>query len=245
MKEIHPTLALAATSIPLKLTPLQAHGLSFLISSGYVGSIYFSNLFTRLESPSKSRAPDNEPSKLTSKNDSKFRYTSLLRLIKLRQFSQNWLKVDQPAIQPISSTDTNSTPQADRNVPKPGDRDHPQTIKRRMKAVSIATLSSLGSVYLVIKHLSPKGQSLRALVRFKISRLSYTLVVLVIQWWLIYHVLAEKYIKVNRIIHANLKSNIGDLTLSARTHHLIWTIICNVPRWRSPLSRIMQRWSNR
>jgi hypothetical protein len=47
--------------------------------------------------------------------------------------------------------------------PKPGDRDHPETIKRRMRAVGLATAGSILGVWIVVKHVG--GYTARQSVR--------------------------------------------------------------------------------
>lgn len=53
-------------------------------------------------------------------------------------------------IPPISATDSNAQSSVEPG-PALGSRDHPETIKRRMKAVGAATLLSIGGVWYVVK----------------------------------------------------------------------------------------------
>ncbi|WWC66998.1 uncharacterized protein I206_100905 [Kwoniella pini CBS 10737] len=111
------------------ISPTTSHTLSFLFTTSYVGSLYLSQKFLPI-SPRSSRS--NTP-KISNTPENK--------------------NVLPPAISPISSTD-----QDDINYnkgPKPGSRDHPETIKKRMIAVTISTILSLSGVYLTINNLSP------------------------------------------------------------------------------------------
>lgn len=60
---------------------------------------------------------------------------------------------------PIIAATDEAINAAELHGPRPGDRDHPATIKRRMAAVSIATVGSMITLFSVVKQLS--GGSLR------------------------------------------------------------------------------------
>jgi len=62
----------------------------------------------------------------------------------------------QPGISPVSATDDDAqVPLRGRaSGPEVGSRDHPDTIRLRMKAVGLATLASLGGVWYVVKNVS-------------------------------------------------------------------------------------------
>ncbi|WVW81604.1 hypothetical protein I302_103599 [Kwoniella bestiolae CBS 10118] len=120
-----PSLTLPPSLVGI-ITPSTAHALSFLFTSSYVGSLYISQKFLSTSTPTpKSSRP------ITPKEDG-----------------------NSPAIPPISSTDVDDVEIRYENGPKPGSRDHPETIKKRMIAVTISTVLSLSGVHLTINHLS-------------------------------------------------------------------------------------------
>ncbi|WWC85624.1 uncharacterized protein L201_000489 [Kwoniella dendrophila CBS 6074] len=106
------------------ITPSTAHTLSFLATTSYVGSLYLSQKLFNPKTPKQAKAKP-----INSNHD------------------------DGSAIPPISSTDDGDIGY-EGNGPKPGSRDHPETMKRRMIAVIISTTLSLSSVYLTIKSLA-------------------------------------------------------------------------------------------
>jgi prenyl protein peptidase len=65
---------------------------------------------------------------------------------KVRSFGR-----DSPGIPPVAAGDFDGQVPRRLEGPEVGSRDHPDTIKRRMKAVGTATVLSLGGVYWVIK----------------------------------------------------------------------------------------------
>lgn len=180
MGPLHPSLASLPPPLASNpLNPATAHLLSFIFTSGYVGSIYLSKVFSRVEVPPHSRKQGSGAS--VQREDSggeSAPYPSHRRPhslhIKLKLMSAG----PSIAIEPVTSTST-STPsdpltsaaldaagpdaapstgddqasdsQSDPDAPKPGERDHPATIRRRMKAVGVATALSLGGVWGVVK----------------------------------------------------------------------------------------------
>ncbi|ORY31997.1 hypothetical protein BCR39DRAFT_525125 [Naematelia encephala] len=63
-------------------------------------------------------------------------------------------------IPPISSTDSDAIPEMPteaRRTPEPGSRDHPDTIRTRMKAVGLATVGSLGGVWWTVRRVGGLG----------------------------------------------------------------------------------------
>lgn len=80
----------------------------------------------------------------------------------------------QPGISPVSATDDDAQVPLRGRVsgPEVGSRDHPDTIRLRMKAVGLATLASLGGVWYVVKNVS--GTSPRSSVsaqRWKLQQM--------------------------------------------------------------------------
>ena len=60
-----------------------------------------------------------------------------------------------PGLPPVAATDSDAqVPMQRRAGPEVGSRDHPDTIRLRMKAVGIATVASLGGVWYVVKQAS-------------------------------------------------------------------------------------------
>lgn len=131
------------------LTPLsdaQACTLSLIFTASYVGSIYFTNIFAQRSGTASTQRANAaaKPSVGRSKTS-----------------------IGGPGVPPIAATDTDGrvipvgeegdegaqNPKgraADPDAPKVGDRDHPDTIKRRVVGVSLATGLSLGAVWYVI-----------------------------------------------------------------------------------------------
>jgi len=68
-----------------------------------------------------------------------------------------------PGLPPIAATDSDAqVPMQRRAGPEVGSRDHPDTIRLRMRAVGIATVASLGGVWYVVRQAS--GLSFRSAV---------------------------------------------------------------------------------
>lgn len=66
---------------------------------------------------------------------------------------------DPPSPVPVIAATNEAVDDAPPHGPKPGDRDHPATIKRRSAAVSLATVGSTITLLSVVKQIS--GSSLR------------------------------------------------------------------------------------
>ena len=64
-----------------------------------------------------------------------------------------------PVVPPVAASDVDAID----GVPEPGSRDHPDTIRLRMKAVSVATAASIFGVWLLVKETG--GYGLRRAVR--------------------------------------------------------------------------------
>lgn len=114
------------------LSEAQARTLSLVITASYVGSIYVTNLFIR-----SAPMADRE-------------------------------EVKQPGVPPISATDADGRAplgveaqegqcgragqgnEDEDERPKVGDRDHPDTIKRRITGVTVSTGLSIGAVWYVV-----------------------------------------------------------------------------------------------
>ncbi|KIR37468.1 prenyl protein peptidase [Cryptococcus deuterogattii 99/473] len=99
-----------------------AHALSFLFTTSYVSSLYVSQHLFGASTPN----PKKGPSPRTAHSQ-----TELLP--------------------PISATDADGLGVEHDLGPELGSRDHPITIKRRMKAVACSTFLSVGGVYYVVK----------------------------------------------------------------------------------------------
>ncbi|WWC97249.1 hypothetical protein V866_004128 [Kwoniella sp. B9012] len=134
-----PSLSLPPNLVGI-ISPSTSHALSFLFTSSYVGSLYISQKLIPTSYTPRSSRPT------TPKEDDG----------------------NSPAIPPISS-DIDELQFKHDTGPKPGSRDHPETIKKRMIAVTISTALSLSGVYRTIKNLSTSnntaglGQSLTLL----------------------------------------------------------------------------------
>ena len=107
-------------SLPIPLavgiTPTAAHVLSLLFASSYVGSIYLSAHFPPLRRRKSSGAPSLPPISATDSDGT------------------------ISPVRPASNAPSRS------GSPAPGERDHPHTIKSRIRAVSVATVLSLFGV---------------------------------------------------------------------------------------------------
>jgi prenyl protein peptidase len=130
MGPINPSLSLPAP-LSLGIPASSAHLLSFLSTTSYVGSLYLAQTLL-LPRKKGTSTPPSRSSPTTS-------------------------GVQTPnGLVPIASTDdkdiaSNLNFAANPHAPKPGDRDHPATIRARLKAVSAATALALGGVWWVIK----------------------------------------------------------------------------------------------
>ncbi|WVO17667.1 hypothetical protein L204_105364 [Cryptococcus depauperatus] len=117
-------------SLPLvsKIPTSYAHGLAFLFTSSYVGSLYLSqHLFASWGSP------DHSPSQTPPT-------------------AEGFGEEKREPLPPISATDVDGSGM-EGDGPKLGNRDHPLTIKRRMKAAATSTLLSIGGIYGVVQYL--------------------------------------------------------------------------------------------
>lgn len=127
------------------LSDAQARTLSLVFTASYVGSIYVTNVFARrsVVSSRQSKAAGTPSASKAGRNEG------------------------EPGVPPIAATDADGQAprtgqdagmggqrtkrrEEDPDAPKPGDRDHPDTIKRRVTGVSIATGLSLGTVWYVV-----------------------------------------------------------------------------------------------
>ncbi|WWD22257.1 hypothetical protein CI109_106748 [Kwoniella shandongensis] len=124
------SLSIPASLLP-GLSPTTAHVLSFLFTSTYVGSIYLSQtrFFTSPSSTPGTRTPTSTTTTTTTADG-------------------------EPCIPPISASDKDAFVVENRGGPPVGSRDHPATIRRRMKAVVCATGLSIWGVFYVVKNLS-------------------------------------------------------------------------------------------
>ncbi|AAW46237.2 prenyl-dependent CAAX protease, putative [Cryptococcus deneoformans JEC21] len=101
-----------------------AHALSFLFTTSYVGSLYISQHFFGTSTPNPRKAP-----------------------------FPNTVRSQTEPLPPISATDADGLGVEHDLGPELGSRDHPITIKRRMRAVACSTLLSVGGVCYVVKQL--------------------------------------------------------------------------------------------
>ncbi|WVF66265.1 hypothetical protein IAT40_001005 [Kwoniella sp. CBS 6097] len=136
-----PSLSLPS-SLNNAISPSTAHALSFVFTTSYVGSLYLSQHLSRsrTSSPSITRRPST-----AGVQDGQA------------------INGGGPGIPPISASDVDGISALERPVTGPpvGSRDHPETIKRRMKAVTLSTLLSLSGVYLTINSLTPSAGTFR------------------------------------------------------------------------------------
>ncbi|WWC57989.1 uncharacterized protein I303_100524 [Kwoniella dejecticola CBS 10117] len=126
------------------ISPSTSHALSFLFTTSYVGSLYLSHkLFTSSPSSSPKASIGGTPKKASTPDGNG----------------------NSPAVPPISSTDEDDIDPNPYRAPgpKPGSRDHPDTIKKRMIAVTISTALSLSGVYLTINNASPSRSSIASI----------------------------------------------------------------------------------
>ncbi|TYJ51215.1 hypothetical protein B9479_008227 [Cryptococcus floricola] len=107
------------------LSPITSHALSFLFTSSYVGSLYITHLFAALPSPRTT--PTATPPEAAN---------------------------GQIPLPPISADKDALDAQDLETGPKVGSRDHPLTVRARMKAVSCSTLISILGVYATYEHAS-------------------------------------------------------------------------------------------
>ena len=122
MKPIHPSLSLPAPLF-LGFQSRTAHLLSFFFTATYVGSIYLSQtLFSN--SSTHSSNPSDPSSHLRSPNP----------YLTANQADARRYELDG----------------YDDDLPRRGSRDHPDTIRMRMKAVGVATLGSVLGVWWVV-----------------------------------------------------------------------------------------------
>ncbi|KAI9636059.1 uncharacterized protein MKK02DRAFT_44760 [Dioszegia hungarica] len=134
MGPLHPLLAPPPQLALNPLSSTSAHLLSFLFTSGYVGSIYISNhLASSGDAPKRKAAVSASSTGGTEENS-----TSL-------------------PLPPISAEDAPDDAFLDPSAPQPGDRNHPATIRSRMKAVGLATALSLGGVWYTVKTIGGYG----------------------------------------------------------------------------------------
>lgn len=142
MKDISPAL-LAPLARLDPLTDAQARTLSFLLTASYVGSLYATNLFaSRASAASINGKGQKQVSKVSSQTAAGESSSGV-------------------AVPPVSATDqVGHLPSAAESrgraqdetddAPRPGDRDHPDTIRRRVMGVSVATGLSMGAVWYVV-----------------------------------------------------------------------------------------------
>ncbi|KAL0244051.1 hypothetical protein I308_105314 [Cryptococcus tetragattii IND107] len=105
------------------ITLSSAHALSFLFTTSYVSSLYISQHLFGASAPNPKKGPPPRTA---------HSHTELLP--------------------PISATDADGLGVEHDLGPELGSRDHPITIKRRMKAVACSTFLSVGGVCYVVKH---------------------------------------------------------------------------------------------
>lgn len=133
-----PSLSIPVSLLP-GISPTAAHVLSFLFTSSYVGSIYISQ--TRLFTSTPTSSTSSTPGTITPPNGSE---------------KTKAVEIGEPGIPSISATDKDGIVHpVEGRGPKIGSRDHPLTIRRRMKAVVCATGLSILGVYYVVKGLPP------------------------------------------------------------------------------------------
>ncbi|WVQ93886.1 hypothetical protein IAU59_000964 [Kwoniella sp. CBS 9459] len=137
-----PSLSLPS-SMTNAISPWTAHALSFIFTTSYVGSLYLSQHLS--SSRTNSPVPTRRSSSIGTLDNKDLNGAA------------------GPSIPPISASDADGVSPLERQTTGPpiGSRDHPETIKRRMKAVTLSTLLSLSGVYLAIHHLSPAPGSFR------------------------------------------------------------------------------------
>ncbi|OCF33200.1 hypothetical protein I316_05245 [Kwoniella heveanensis BCC8398] len=133
-------------SLKEAISPWTAHALSFIFTTSYVGSLYLSQHLTRSRpnSPAITRRASSSHSAEApgdsgaAKNDN------------------GTVSASAPGIPPTSVSDADGISALEQPVSGPpvGSRDHPETIKRRMKAVTLSTLLSLSGVCFAVHNIS-------------------------------------------------------------------------------------------
>ena len=114
--------------VALGVAPPQAHLLCLLFASSYVGSIYITQHFFL---PRANRSPAPTPAQTPS--------------------GQNGTTGTGPPVPPVVADEMDAERDAG---PKIGSRDHPTTIRMRMRAVGLATASNMLVVLAVVKVLA-------------------------------------------------------------------------------------------
>ncbi|WVR03328.1 hypothetical protein IAU60_000319 [Kwoniella sp. DSM 27419] len=130
------------------VSPSTAQALSLLFTSSYVGSLYLSQVALK-------RVAKGAPSAETS------------------TVPHASTQVP-PTIPPIIASDETIDDVFPEHQPPIGSRDHPATIKSRVKAVSLSTLLSITGVYLTVKHVTP-GQLRQTSLRTALTLLGLRL----------------------------------------------------------------------
>ena len=134
MGPLHPSLSLPA-ALAVGIPPSHSHILSLLFTSTYVGSLYLAQIVLAghakpLQQVKTAPAPVGIPAASATGNDVD---------------ANSDVRVEYTASS-SSSSSSSSSPEPER-----GSRDHPETIRLRLRAVQLATTLSLAGVYYVTK----------------------------------------------------------------------------------------------
>ena len=142
MKGISPAL-LAPLARLDPLTDAQARTLSVLFTASYVGSLYATNLFASRASAASTKGKGQEQVSEASRQSAVGESSSGVAVPPVAATDQDGQLPSVAEGQSEAKDDTDDAPQ-------PGDRDHPDTIRRRVMGVSVATGLSMGAVWYVV-----------------------------------------------------------------------------------------------